>query len=73
MRLSLCSPPAGPLERAPLTALWASVAPATGAAAAPAAADAAPVSTAAAECDGWWTAEPRPRTTGAPAGAGSWG
>ena len=55
MRLSLCSPPAGPLERAPLTALWASVA----SAAVATMADAAPAAGDGAECDGWWTADER--------------
>lgn len=58
MRLSPCSRPSGPLERAPLTALWASIAdgaapvPATGATAVAA----PPVAPA---CDAWWTADER--------------
>lgn len=53
MRLSRCSRPSGPLERAPLTALWASVA--TPVAAVPPAVD----ERRAAPCDAWWTADER--------------
>ena len=53
MRLSRCSRPSGPLERAPLTALWASVA--TPAAAVPPSANERQAS----PCDAWWTADER--------------
>lgn len=65
MRLSRCSRPSGPLERAPLTALWASVArladhadrPLIVASAAPA--GAVTGRPAGAACDAWWTADER--------------